>query len=544
MVRGGAATNGTTSSRAVTTDATADRCTAWTSWVVPPETIRVYREAYGRAKGTVQAVSFRKWTEDVLGTQMPGYYPIEALKANAIAVKQYGWYYVMHYRGGRAPNGACYDVADAGDGFYRPEVYDPSASQLKAVAATWPYSLRKRDWRTGASRMFLTGYRSGAFVKCGTDSDGFRLYQHSAFDCAKRGMTWEGILRTYMEPRLEIVDPGIHNVLGSEFGDAVVLEPAQTLQEGIRPRVYSSTGTTFHRMPAVDVDIDPALTLGTLSADVTNDRRADLLVLQRSAVGANLLVLAATDVGYADPVTWWSDSRGLGARELRLVAGDFDGDGVVDAGLLTPDREAGRATLWILRSLRRSFAAPTRYWSGPLDYDRVRAYGADATGDGRADLVVERDLGDAGLEYLVAASRLKGGALDDPRRWYRGADLRRETTRTAIGDYDRDGRDDIILAIPDGDGIRVVGLKVDARTSADYVRSTLWKSGDPIAIGRVKLSTGDFQSDGRSDALLMVDGGSSGTRFVRLKANDRGTALVASGSFVDAKLEWSTARTF
>lgn len=172
-------------------------CTGYRNYVSPPPTIRVLRQS-GPDKGHTVRVPFESWVKHVLGTQMPGYYPREALRANAVFVKQYGWYYMLagHWRGGRDTTGACYDVKDAGDGWYVPEKRGYTTSQSQAVDDTWDYTIRK--WRSGHWIFILTGYRAGAFVQCGTDADGWHLMQHSTHDCAKDGLSWREIIHTYV----------------------------------------------------------------------------------------------------------------------------------------------------------------------------------------------------------------------------------------------------------------------------------------------------------------------------------------------------------
>ena len=532
-----------TRSRSVSSDRGAARCSTWSSTVIPPKTIRVYREAYGPARGTVQTVSFRKWAEHVLGTEMPGYYPLEALKANAISAKQFGWYYVLNWRGGHAPDGKCYDVRDTGDGFYRPEVYSPGASHLKAMAATWPISLRKRDNQTGRSRLFLTGYRAGAFVGCGEDSNGWHLMQHSAHACGRDGHTWEGIVRKYMEPNLEVVTPGRHNVVNSVYGDATAIA---NVGGQARPRIYRSTGSGFQSVPSTTVDIDPADTLGVVAADVTNDRRLDLVFLQETSNGAKLLVQRSNGDGYEAPRTFWSSTGDVARHAKRLIGGDFDGDGIADVGIVASAPNPAKVSLFVLRSVVTSFADPVKYWNGSLDLSRARVYGADPTGDGRTDLVMERDRGADGMDYLVAGSQLNGGALSKATLWYRDATLHRVTTRTAVGDLDRDGRDDMILAISHGGGTKVVGLKVDRRNPHKFLRSTFWtnKPEHQLPLANVKLSAVDVNSDGRADAILWVNAGERGTRLIRLRVNDRGTLMSATDWLFDRTLDWDATRPY
>ena len=163
------------------------RCTGWTSTLVPPTSIRVYRTATRR---TV-TVPFRTYVEKVMAAEWGAGAPVAALRVGAVAVKQFAWYYAIYWRGGRDAAGRCYDVRDSSID----QVYDPSrrvaASHLAAVAATWRVSLRKGE------RFFLTGYRPGTGV-CGANLDGWKLYQRDAVNCVHRhGDLAEGLARRF-----------------------------------------------------------------------------------------------------------------------------------------------------------------------------------------------------------------------------------------------------------------------------------------------------------------------------------------------------------
>ena len=130
--------------------------------------------------------------------EWPSAWPMESLRAGAIAIKQYAWYYAMHYRGGTG-TGGCYDVSDnANDQVYAPEKQTPAATHIQAVESTWAESITKNG------SFILTGYRSGNDVSCGADADGSHLYQKGARRCALDGKSGEDILRVYFDPGFAI----------------------------------------------------------------------------------------------------------------------------------------------------------------------------------------------------------------------------------------------------------------------------------------------------------------------------------------------------
>src|SRR5688500_10802131 len=115
----------------------------------PPATIRVYRTA----TGVVEVVPFREYVEHVLPSEwVPSWGP-EALKAGAMAVKSYAWYWAS--RGGKqVALGA--DVKDNVDD----QVYDPNisyASTDAAVDATFNYAITRNG------ELFQAQYCAGSY---------------------------------------------------------------------------------------------------------------------------------------------------------------------------------------------------------------------------------------------------------------------------------------------------------------------------------------------------------------------------------------------
>ncbi|MGD0019614.1 MAG: SpoIID/LytB domain-containing protein [Candidatus Limnocylindrales bacterium] len=171
-------------------------CTGWPSTRVPPTTIRVLRTTSGQ----VQVVDFKTYVQVVMRAEWPTGWTAAALQTGAMAVKQYGWYYTMHWRGGTA-TGGCYDVRDDTND----QIYDPARAvkgdQVTAINETWTKSATKNG------SFALMGYRPGASVACGADADGFHLYQHSSLACANDGLTVDQILHVYFDPGLVIRTP-------------------------------------------------------------------------------------------------------------------------------------------------------------------------------------------------------------------------------------------------------------------------------------------------------------------------------------------------
>lgn len=155
--------------------ATNGQCTNWTSTDEPPPDIAVYQKREGR----VDRVDFQLYVARVVSREW-NVKQVELRNAGTVAAKQYGWYHVLHWRGGTY-KGQCFDVRDTRlDQLYAAKSADHIPSGVwESVRATWTWHV----FRDG--KFIMTGYRRGEDVKCARDA-GFRLYARSALDCVKQ----------------------------------------------------------------------------------------------------------------------------------------------------------------------------------------------------------------------------------------------------------------------------------------------------------------------------------------------------------------------
>ena len=166
----------------------AGECGTYRSETTPPPTIRVYRSA----SGAVDTVDFRTYVKNVLSREWISSWTTESLRAGALAVKNYAWYQVVHWRGYVNAAGECFDVFDT----TRDQHYDPSrptyASMAAAVDATWG------TLATKGGRLFATYYNAGAaYEACGNNANGWQMFQWGSQACGLAGMSAAQIMAVY-----------------------------------------------------------------------------------------------------------------------------------------------------------------------------------------------------------------------------------------------------------------------------------------------------------------------------------------------------------
>ena len=75
-------------------------CTKYTSQTVPPSTIKVFVPS---ANPQIQTIAFPTYVENVLPNEWIASWDGDALKAGAVTVKSYAWYWVAHFGGYLTP---------------------------------------------------------------------------------------------------------------------------------------------------------------------------------------------------------------------------------------------------------------------------------------------------------------------------------------------------------------------------------------------------------------------------------------------------------
>jgi len=221
-----------------------------------------------------------------------------------------------------------------------------------------------------------------------------------------------------------------------------------------------------------------ALTVG----DFNGDGHPDLAVTDTSPFGgvyyhAVIVLLNSGDGAFTPGQTLSTDTT-----PISLVAGDFNGDGVLD--LAVANRDSANVTVRLGRG-DGAFEDAPRYASGPRP---VALAASDLNGDGALDLIAANRGADTVSVYL------NQGHSEGTVRADASYPVGHDPSAIATGDVNGDGHPDVVVADAGSNDVRVL-LGMGDGTFAPAVS---------YAVGNypVALAAGDLNGDGHPDLAV------------------------------------------
>ncbi|MEU4765857.1 RICIN domain-containing protein [Actinosynnema sp. NPDC023794] len=271
----------------------------------------------------------------------------------------------------------------------------------------------------------------------------------------------------------------------------------------------------------------PAHRTINVRGDFTGDGRGDVAVFREDPDRRVRLYLLRSDGNrfVVEGESWSGTTYRL--SYLKVVAGDFDGDGDDDIAAFQ-GYQGEQTKLWVHTANGGRFGEPALRWdsgAAKLDVTTTSFVAGDFDGDGRADLGQLRGYDGARTELWV-----QHGFADPVVRWDSGAgNLNRASATFVAADVNGDGaRRDEVVVMSDRGG-NTARLNVLAPGDGAWT-DQVWWTGTSFDTNAAVVSAGDFSGDGKADVAALYATGDGNRRVY--------TFTSTGTSFADKRADW------
>lgn len=250
--------------------------------------------------------------------------------------------------------------------------------------------------------------------------------------------------------------------------------------------------------------------------DFTGDGLTDLALVQSD----RLRVARSTGRAFADPEGWAEVQL---PDEFRVIAADFDGDGQTDLAFLTGAGE-DHIEFGVALSDGTSFSDPRRWASAAAwTYADMKVGAGDLDGDGKADIIEMGQPREGGIDFRFFPSTGSSFAVNEG--WFTARSWDWSTTRFVVGNFDGDDDADVMVLRDEG-GTTLRLLRSDGTTLVDDDDPV---ELDGIAYADASPVAADVDGDGATDVVLLDSSSGELRQLLYGKGSLSTRAEVASG---------------
>jgi hypothetical protein len=254
-----------------------------------------------------------------------------------------------------------------------------------------------------------------------------------------------------------------------------------------------STGTSFSGDGVKWASGTAPGTAVPLTGDVNGDGRTDIVWFARGT-DPKVYVQLSNGSTFGAPQLWHNY---FALNNEVPVIGDFNGDGMDDIATFLRSAPTGGGNVYVSLSTGSSFQTTAQLWDTGFGAGTEPPAAGDFNGDGMDDIATFSQ-GSTGYVYVALSNGARFLGQGGDNLWNKWFSPAGETP--GVGDFNGDGRDDIVTFTQGSAAVVYVGLSTGAQFSA----GTKWHnhfSGSGEVPG-----VGDFDGDGKSDVVTFTRG--------------------------------------
>ncbi|WP_425248196.1 FG-GAP-like repeat-containing protein [Desulfospira joergensenii] len=230
-----------------------------------------------------------------------------------------------------------------------------------------------------------------------------------------------------------------------------------------------------------------------IAGDYNGDGKTDILYIIERTDGYYDWRLRLSNGSSFDNINL--DMWGAVYQNPKIIAGDYNGDGKTDI-LYIIERTDGYYD-WRLRLSNGSSFDNINLDMWGAVYQNPKIIAGDYNGDGKTDILYIIERTDGYYDWRLRLSN--GSSFDNINLDMWGAVYQNPKINT--GDYNGDGKTDILYIIERTDGYYDWRLRLSNGSSFDNINLDMWGA----VYQNPKINTGDYNGDGKTDILYIIE---------------------------------------
>lgn len=474
-------------------------------------------KASGTSLRTINVIDFEIYLRGI--AEMPSSWPIEALKAQAVAARTYAYPKINSpvdgdfdvYGDTRSQNYTGYEKeAEATYGRYWADAVAQTFSKVVTYngspVSTFYFSSsggmtenNENVWTSGAPLSYLRGISDADANSTSTyDTEGWSYSISRAQLESALGIS--GIRRIQVEETG--VSPRAKTLKIIKLNGSSELIQGTTFRSRLGSMNIKSTWFTSISSPSFLAPL-PTVTKKAKRGDMNGDDKADIPAFYNYGGGTTAAwVFKSTGGSFVPTSFWWSGSGTFDPTKSKFVYGDFDGDGKEDV-LAFYNYGGGTTGAWFFKSNGSTFS-PRLWWhSGPGNFDLANAtiLSGDLNGDGYDEAVAFYKYGPTSTGAFVFS--YNGYDLTHSMAWF--SPYWDATRMTPVIASDGTGKD-VIVAFYNYGGAKTVAWMFNP--AQKFAASPVWSS-TTWEQSQSKPVAADLDGDGKEEILSFYDYGNS-----------------------------------